>query len=214
MNIETIKMNSIEARDAFLHYKHDIEKRHKEELDAVQERILEEDRELMEAYRVLARGQRVINFVQQCAELGWKRQGSSDGLPQVAICRASARRCLFTFRHGGDPFFADDDQVRWHGSYYRVAGLKSTVSMPRELWLPQTLRANAGKAFKCKVPTIPLVHRPALKQLPKYHLIFEAEWSLAAPVDPFLCKRIGKNLFAIVAQWDLTPLERALVAGR
>lgn len=34
-----------------------------------------------------------------------------------------------------------------------------------------------------------------------------------APVDPALLKHIGGDLYAVVATWDLTDLERAVLDG-
>lgn len=42
----------------------------------------------------------------------------------------------------------------------------------------------------------------------------EAQWRPVPPVDPFLLKHLGGTLYVVLAQWDLTPLEQAVLAGR
>lgn len=37
------------------------------------------------------------------------------------------------------------------------------------------------------------------------------EWRRVAPADPLLLKHITGRLFAVVAQWDLTEIERAIM---
>ena len=41
-----------------------------------------------------------------------------------------------------------------------------------------------------------------------------AEWQPRAPVDPILLSQVNATLFAVVAQWDLTPLEQRVLEGR
>jgi hypothetical protein len=53
--------------------------------------------------------------------------------------------------------------------------------------------------------------------LSRYHVLWEAEWELdrtVPPGDPALLKHLGGTLYAVVAQWDLTPVEAAVLAGR
>ncbi len=62
-------------------------------------------------------------------------------------------------------------------------------------------------------PKIPPRHHPG--DLSKYYLLWEPKWEAKAPdPDPMLLSRIGDNFFAIVAVWDMTPLEQAVLEGR
>lgn len=45
-------------------------------------------------------------------------------------------------------------------------------------------------------------------------MLFEAEWRPEPPKDPALLRHIGGDLYSVVAVWDLTELERAVLAGR
>jgi hypothetical protein len=57
---------------------------------------------------------------------------------------------------------------------------------------------------------IPLQHRPDGK-LSDHHVLFEAEWRRLPAADPMLLKRIDGPLFVVLAAWDLTPLEQAVL---
>jgi hypothetical protein len=50
--------------------------------------------------------------------------------------------------------------------------------------------------------------------LSKHFVLWEVEnWDAAPPIDPILLRPIGGNLYAVVAQWDLTEVERMIIAG-
>jgi hypothetical protein len=66
------------------------------------------------------------------------------------------------------------------------------------------------------VPHIPPGLRPA-HHLRNYHILWEAEWHPVAPPaprDPALLRRIAGDVFAVVAVWELTELERAVLGAR
>jgi hypothetical protein len=62
------------------------------------------------------------------------------------------------------------------------------------------------------VPIIPAPIRPT-RRLDQYHILWEADWQ-AAPTDPILLQKLTGNLFVILAAWDLTELERAVLSVR
>ena len=64
------------------------------------------------------------------------------------------------------------------------------------------------------IPYIPPQFRPP-HALENYHLLWEAEWrrnSGSQRRDPMLLRRIGGDLFAVVAAWDLTDVEKLVLA--
>lgn len=62
------------------------------------------------------------------------------------------------------------------------------------------------------VPIIPANLRPA-KALHRYVILWEADWE-AVPVDPMLLRHLHGDLYVVLAVWDLTPVERAVLNGR
>ena len=54
----------------------------------------------------------------------------------------------------------------------------------------------------------------------RHHVVlWEAEWSerrpaALPPYDPYLLRPLGGDLYAVVSEWDLTEIERAVMAGR
>lgn len=68
------------------------------------------------------------------------------------------------------------------------------------------------------VPTIPAALRPR-GDLSRYHIIWEAEWMASsklrvAPRDPALLRHITGSLYAVLAVWDLTEVERLVLGMR
>ena len=63
------------------------------------------------------------------------------------------------------------------------------------------------------VPAIPVHLRPA-GDLGEFFILFEAEWDKHAPPDPLLLKHIGGHMYSVLAQWDLTDVEKAVLEGR
>jgi hypothetical protein len=67
------------------------------------------------------------------------------------------------------------------------------------------------------MPNVPPRFRPA-KGLHLYDVLFEVDkWSRANPIvtrDPALLRRLGGDLYVVCATWDLTELERHVLAGR
>ena len=63
------------------------------------------------------------------------------------------------------------------------------------------------------VPIVPPQLRPHWG-LHNYHILWEADWQKVPPRDPALLERIGGDLYAVLAVWDLTELERAVLAMR
>jgi hypothetical protein len=51
-------------------------------------------------------------------------------------------------------------------------------------------------------------------KLANYHILWDAVWTPAPPKDPLLLRHLAGQLYAIVGQWDLTPLEQAVLRGR
>jgi hypothetical protein len=63
------------------------------------------------------------------------------------------------------------------------------------------------------VPIVPPQLRPK-HDLANYHTFWEVEhWTLCPPRDPMLLRHLGGWLYAVLAVWDLTPVERAVLGA-
>lgn len=195
MNIETITLDRDEALKLWKKYQ-----AHR----LTQTKV---DEEISRVYRMIAQGKVLVDALAAIANGG----ADEYGRPLLAIVRADQPRCFCDIR-------SDGSLIMWAGK---------TDRWGRRPWLPQRLAASMRFDFPADTlprssrqqeldaitPHIPPEHRPR-RGLPNYHIIFEAEWRRAIPVDPMLVRRIGKsNLWTVLAAWDLTPVERAVLAG-
>jgi hypothetical protein len=200
MELSTITMERTEAREKFLEYKRSVQARH----DA-------EDYAIMQGYRALAAGKQLINLVETIQAGGLDDQKH----PRLAVCRANEQWCrLETSMNGSVTFIgttvAEEQAHRWvsHRSEKRRVRLEEGTfdEMPyRRPWNHEPVRAM--------VPMVPPGLRPR-HALSNYHILWEAEWEKAPPVDPALLKHIGGDLYAVLVVWDLTELERTVLRGR
>lgn len=153
---------------------------------------------LMTGYRELSRGRRIL-------ELGAAmRQAGLDelGRPRLAICRASAGYCWFESL--GSEVSWRDKQERWS----LRSNSRRMVRLPRGVFTGNV----TGKTLRAIVPCVPPRFRPR-GNLSGYRILWEAEWE-TVPVDPMLLKPLGGTLYAVLAHWDLTPLEQAVLQRR
>lgn len=186
-----------------------------------------EDAAIMRGYREVAKGNAVISLTAALRTGG----RLPNGLPRLAVCRADATRCWL-----GSCWV--DGRVRFVTKRARVWGTpepsrgpnnrvdvrdfpKGTLPPMTVAQLPnphgeELVAWNDREAFYAIVPSVPPEHRPG-PHLRNYDILFEVdEWTRdpAPPVDPALLRHIGGDLYAVMAVWDLTELERLVIAGR
>lgn len=188
MDVATIDVPRFTARQAYQDYR-----------KAMREgRANDEDETLLTAYRALSRGKMVLSIVDVMKGAG------VDGLlrPRVAICRADAEECWFTpssWNHSRRPVFSET-------SYPSESYVRKNVVLSQGTF-PRVCNSPVG----CIVPTIPPKLRPGDRT--KYYILWEAAWELP-PADPMLLRRLRGPFYAVVATWDLTKLEQAIIAAR
>jgi len=156
--------------------------------------------ELKRAYWHLARGRGIVDMRQAFAKAGLNAQGD----PKLAISRAD--RDVVRFRK-------DDHGAGVFENFLRTPAL----ALPEGTfpgWPPTEKSGLILRRYvETKVPIIPAEFLPEGK-LSRYHLLWEVERWDAVPSDPALLLRLSRNLFAVMATWELTDLERAIVRGR
>lgn len=168
-----------------------------------------EDEALAQAYRAVARGLTVIRLSEVIEAGGF----FPSGLPRIAVVRADAQECFVDAnrwsRKGMVTFtFGSERGARNLGALVNAKTVRVAVPAPavegREAW--------AGRST---VPLIPPRHRPKRPRLNSCHLLWEVEaWDPTPPVDPALIRHLRGDLWAVLAVWDLTELERAVLSGR
>lgn len=190
-DIPVIKMNKNQARRAYLEYRESV--RHNPKADDVM---------LKQAYRQLSLGRRILNIYDVMRFAGV----DDKGLPRLAIGQASARTVGlgmgYTQRRGERVgVFGADGNCDAHLCLQNVVlPLNTFPTWPPSYRGPEAI-----------VPRIPPRFRPARGKLGDYHILWDADWTLAPPLDPVLLRRITGLLFAVVATWDLTELERSVL---
>lgn len=105
--------------------------------------------------------------------------------------------------------------------YYRSGALR--FSRKSMTWYESELKEDViikgfpkienDKLMKTLVPPIPPSLRPK-SDLKNYYILWDVEKWDEVPLDPYLLRRINGNIFVILAAWDLTELERAVIKGQ
>jgi hypothetical protein len=204
MDLTTITMDPEAASKAFLEYRASVRQRHNAE-----------EEQIMRGYRALADGQRVIDLTTMIRKGGGHTQSARWGarnawVPNLAVMRADAPWCHVRTRADGSvTFYKDDRGPRSNETRYVVSLPAGTLPPPDATPFSEAYFSH----FRAMVPPVPPGLRPA-DSLGNYHVLFEAVWQDIAPKDPALLKHIGGNLYVVCATWDLTELERTVLAGR
>jgi hypothetical protein len=216
MNIEPITMEPAVAREHYRDYLRSVRIHRRERLarstvkeQRKVERAEREDEELRRAYLALSRGQRVLNLPRVMAAAGLT---ADTHLPRLAICRANAERCEIRTQRDATVFRVRGTALG--GTKADKVNVVGAFGFELSDW--QWRRANKLPGVddvQALVPFIPPRLRPQDPE--NYYILWEANWQLKPPdPDPFLLKRLGEITFVIVAQWDMTPREQAILAGR
>lgn len=200
MNVPTIKAGALEAGQKYREYREAV-KRNKggkayKELKKLYYRIYQGD---------------VIVDVKEAIKLGGLHP---NGSTKLAICRASAKAVeLRRLHHGKTTFISKKETSRW-GSGFNY--LKS-ADVEFEQWLPAWVRKTSTDAWEVKfqapVPFIPPNLMPD-KLTDDYYILWEVdEWKMVPPTDPWLLRRINKQMYVVVGSWNLTELEKSVMGS-
>jgi len=199
MDVTTLTIPKEEAEEQFNAYKEALEIRRPKKY--LKPKYL---KQMKEMYKHLKKGRKILDIYTV-----FKKTGTKNGLPKLAIVRADKKEVVLNQR-GGFGF-----EYRIKSQFGNWANIKYDVRLPKNTF-PRLKKFKKGKQYRTKVPIVP-AHLLPNDDLKNYYILWEVEdWKeiTIPPKDPFLLKRINKNLFVIFAFWDLTPLERALIRGR
>jgi hypothetical protein len=214
MDLQTIEMPVEEAQAAFEEYRDALKADTHARYCDVRNEYERLDRAIMRGYKEIAKGNPLIKLSEAVVaggaiELTWTHEWWQDGrihrqersgiFPRIAVCRADARHCFTTGVNGDGVVIFRADNGRKKADQIVVEGFEG----------PEKVQYRSHRAI---VPTIPPPFRPPHK-LSGYHILWEADWENVAPEDPALLKHLGGDLYAVLAVWDLTELERAVLGG-
>ncbi len=202
MNIEpVITMDKDKAHRRLEAYRESVRRRHDDEHAA-----------LVKGYEALAEGTPLISLTEAIEQGG----AHDDGRPRLAVARADRRQVEVSAPwHSRRLTFDSRANTNTWSAYTPPEGRER---LQITLNIEGYAEMSRGYAL---VPIIPAEVRNAMTGQPHAHLIlWEVErWSsrriTAEPDrDPLLLRQIGGDLYAIMAQWNLTEIERFVMRGR
>ena len=174
------------------------------------------DLEIQRVYDAIAKGKVVVRAIASIAAAGL----GQDGLPKLALSRAATddgrviETCHVHMEDNGSARFW------WNGRYPRDEMWRSYIDVPAGSF-PPPVKTRGRWNYASQVPLVPVHLRPKPRRgnpqggMANYHILYEAEWTRTVPRDPMLLRRFGRSdLWLVVAAWDLTEVERAVLAGR
>jgi len=201
MDLTTIEMPKEEAQAKFEEYRASVKQRHDRE-----------DEMIMRGYKALAKGQQIIDLSATIRAGGGTRipsrwhRGSDAWVPRLGVMRGDQKWCHVCTSSNGRVCFHHEGNPKSNETRYFIQLPEGT--------LPQEEGTTSCRwEARAMVPPVPPALRPA-DQIGNYHVLFEAEWQRVAPKDPALLKHLGGDLYVVLAIWNLTDLERTVLAGR
>lgn len=191
----------------------DAEEKYKQYLEVVKTRKEKQYEDLKKVYRALKQGYKVIDIFKAFSDTGLE-----NNHPKLAIAQAHVRTVFFQKEIGGAGIFTASNLARWENKE-KVDDVRLPGGTFPE-W--ELIEPNEGvSTFNLKdknictnVPLIPAHLLPDGK-LENYYILFEVdEWNPVAPVkDPYLLRRINANTFIVLAEWDVTEVEKIVMRG-
>jgi hypothetical protein len=210
MNVTAIQMKPEEAQVKLDAYREVLSSKHTAAIE-------EEFNAALVAYQELAKGTPLVDPISAIRECGWR----PDGRPMLAIGRADQKMVHWTIPRNSRRWNTDRYVGAWSPLDWRFEARSKRWSNQRapslcfDVPAIKTEPPQEPKNATAMVPMVPADVYPAHGlDLAKHFVLWEVEdWAFAPPKDPMLLKPIGGNLYAVVAQWDLTEIERLIIAG-
>jgi hypothetical protein len=208
MNVTTIEMDRDEALAkvaAWMQEKH------------ADQAVVRE--QCIKGYEALAEGKRLIQLDAAIRGGGFYPAGH----PKLAVARADRREVFMRWSAGRQEIRFDTRQGTPYSPRGNPGTLVRTINAQRtsDIWHVvngerKWLRDIDGFA---QVPLLPADCRPQTGQLRDWFILWEVERWYSTPDrvepdrDPMLLEHVAGQLYAVLAEWDLTELERAVMAG-
>lgn len=204
MNVNTITMPADEARAKLREYRRRLhDGAHK---DAVDKWTLCE-----QLYAELSDGQQLIDIEEAI------RNGGFDALrrPKLAIARADREQVRFRW-------WSHEDHGTFDTHHANAARRSEELTIRVNFGRQPNLLSDNGRHYTsidayALVPMVPADVRPSTGQLREWFVLWEVDnWSTRPftaqpPRDPFLLAHVNGPFYCILAEWDLTEVERAVM---
>ena len=188
MEVQRLEVDRAKARELYRKYKE-----HQHYSEPI-------DQQVQRTYQLIAQGRVVIRALESIRTAGLNAQG----WPKLAIANATHGQVRVDIERDGSAEFRRNTsrfQKDKRNTFRFKAG---TFPRPMKDWRESAV---------AMVPLVPIHLRPK-RGLANYHVLFEADWTRQPPVDPMLLRRIGGDMWLVVAAWDLTEVERAAMQAR
>lgn len=174
--------------------------------------------ECAEAYEALAAGTPLIELTTAIREGGF----DDKMRPRIAVGPADRSEVRFTWSGNETSALFD---AAFKTSHRGSPRLRRRINMGRQHGQVRNWKDGNGQIQTyvstvdgyALIPMVPADVRPATGQLRDWYVLWEVqEWAdkphtAPPPRDPYLIKHIGGDLYAVLAEWDLTDLERAIM---
>jgi hypothetical protein len=172
------------------------------------------DRALAASYKAIAEGSSLIDIEATMRETPLHE----NGLPKLAIVRADFKEVflkMWSYDYSGvmagTQLFAEGRRVKTRAGTARIEFPPDTFPRKNPATGQDWPYHTYFDVHRAPVPLIPPQFRPA-DAYANYHILWEVDtWSRVAPKDPLLLRRVTGQIYAIVAQWNLTDLERLIM---
>jgi hypothetical protein len=200
MNVAQIKMSAAKARKRFDEYTEALASRE----------ATAEDTAALLGYKALADGKDVLDLFQVFRDT----PADAQGRPRLAVARAHWSHVAVRRESDGRATWVQLERFAGWGDFYGRLAWHRRIRFPVETLHASARpgRAGSGGDLSAIVPTIPPPVRPP-RALHRYVVLWEADWQVA-PVDPLLLRHLAGPLYVVLASWDLTELERSILAAR
>lgn len=166
------------------------------------------DAEIERTYKLISEGKILIDAVAEIVKAGVNEAVQ----PKLAIGRADQKYTFCHMSYDGSAIMFAGNVDRWNRHPYPRPMMAASLRFKFEAGtFPRIERSRELQAL---IPHIPPDIRPR-RGLQNYHVLYEAEWRKAVPIDPMLVRRVGKSdMWIVLGAWELTAVERAVLAGQ
>lgn len=209
MNVATVQMSQEAAREKLRACRSQLHRRADEEYAVLEK-----------GYAALAVGTPLIDVevaLRDCPV-------DAIGRPRLAIARADRKQVRIDWPHRSQfcSFHTSSDyrfDQRWPTLTQSFHLGRQHGHTEQKSWSSDNRLYPTDLEGYALVPLVPAEHHPN-RPLRRYHILWEVdEWAESRhrtepDRDPYLLEYLAGSLYRVIAEWDLTDLERAVMRGR